>query len=612
MQTSAISYRVADFLKQYPPFQYMELPDLLELANHGRVKFHEIDEYILWEKAAHGPHVFVIQQGTVSIVQATTKGEQLFDMRGPGDVIGIDRFHGLTANAHSAKSASDVVIYALPANIFAQLLEKYPQAKRYIEAHSSITSNFNPVDQRKGHHETLLYEALKPTDPPTCAPGNSIRQAARRMLRADSQAIAVVDDKGNVAGVLTANEILKALSEPAFDAAASVEQLMNREPVIIQPDSTVSQAVLALGSSGVAAVTHNGSRNSTLQGLVTVADLLPAFGDHPSEILLEIPRASGPEALRRLQQRARTFTLEHLTSPGTVDWLSEFLHSVDTAVLARVIALNPSPAGALAWCNYGTSGRSEAFSPMLQRAAVIIGDGLVREPFVEWYTHVLAVLVDCGYIDRKPHFEAAYSCASLSDWKERYSAWIEDPLNSALHYGRHLFDLRPVYGDFGIATQLEDFLKDQTRKHPMFVYLLANDCMGNLPPLTFFRDAVIDDAGETSDVFELEQTVLRPLVDVGRVFGIAAGRLRGASTLDRFRLARTLLPEHESIFREAADTLRVVLYQQARSAIRNSDSGSTLNPSQLSHYDRQLLKTGFRSIHRLLEFTAEGSWMEAA
>jgi hypothetical protein len=35
-------------------------------------------------------------------------------------------------------------------------------------------------------------------------------------------------------------------------------------------------------------------------------------------------------------------------------------------------------------------------------------------------------------------------------------------------------------------------------------------------------------------------------------------------------------------------------------------------PSLLSHYDRQVLKSGFRSILRLLEFTADGAWLEAA
>jgi hypothetical protein len=58
--------------------------------------------------------------------------------------------------------------------------------------------------------------------------------------------------------------------------------------------------------------------------------------------------------------------------------------------------------------------------------------------------------------------------------------------------------------------------------------------------------------------------------------------------------------------------MRVVLYQQARSGIRLQNSGSELQPSMLSHYDRQILKSGFRAILQLLEFTAEGSWVEAA
>ena len=72
--------------------------------------------------------------------------------------------------------------------------------------------------------------------------------------------------------------------------------------------------------------------------------------------------------------------------------------------------------------------------------------------------------------------------------------------------------------------------------------VLANDCMANLPPLTFFEDAVVDSVGEQQATFRLEQNALRPLVDVGRVFGLAAKTAMGRSTLERFTTARRLLP----------------------------------------------------------------------
>ena len=56
-----------------------------------------------------------------------------------------------------------------------------------------------------------------------------------------------------------------------------------------------------------------------------------------------------------------------------------------------------------------------------------------------------------------------------------------------------------------------------------YLRVLANDCLASLPPLTFFQDVVLNEAGEQSAMFRLEHSALRPLVDVGRVFGLAAG-----------------------------------------------------------------------------------------
>ena len=57
---------------------------------------------------------------------------------------------------------------------------------------------------------------------------------------------------------------------------------------------------------------------------------------------------------------------------------------------------------------------------------------------------------------------------------------------------------------------------------------------------------------------------------------VAAGRVLGGSTHDRFAMARRLLPEHEAIFREAADTLRIVLWLQGRVGIRQGTGGTDL------------------------------------
>ena len=158
--------------------------------------------------------------------------------------------------------------------------------------------------------------------------------------------------------------------------------------------------------------------------------------------------------------------------------------------------------------------------------------------------------------------------------------------------------------------RIGDVVREEVAATDGFVRLLAHDCLTNLPPLAFFRDLVVEDTGEQTGVLHLERSALLPLVDVGRVFAIDAGRFFSGSTLERFALARERLPRNESIFREAADSLRVMLYHKARAGIRRQDGGAELDPASLSRYDRQVLKSGFQSILRLLEFTAECRWLE--
>ena len=74
----------------------MEESDLLDLAARGRVKFHEPNEYILWQGEPHRHQIFVIQQGTVSLWDETASQAELRDVRGAGDMLGVERFTSST------------------------------------------------------------------------------------------------------------------------------------------------------------------------------------------------------------------------------------------------------------------------------------------------------------------------------------------------------------------------------------------------------------------------------------------------------------------------------------------------------------------------------------
>jgi CBS domain-containing protein len=612
VDTSVISYRVADFLKKHPPFQAMDEGDLLELAGRGRVRFHEANEYILWQGEPHKLHVFVIQQGTVSLWDETDGRLALRDVRGAGDMLGIERFTGAPCCLHSARSASDVVIYAFPAADFEGLALKYPYARQFVQADDTVSADYQWAQDARDPQKLFLPGVIGRRALEPCGADTSIREVAQSMRATGADAIAVVDGDRRIQAMVTVDSVLAWVAGGAGDAGQPIASLLRRAPPAVGSAVSVTDCVLAMSEAGAdaLAVTSDGSASGQLHTLVTSRDFARAFGDQPISILREIQFAATTQELRELNHRARALALQYLTSAASVDWLARFVSLADVHIVKRVIALAGAEASPACWCFCGASGREESLTRHAPQLVLIVEDESVRPELMQSYERVSDALTECDYLARADMtFDRSFHVASRAEWQARYEEWLRDPVRTQMYLARPLFDLRCVHGRQPLWAAVEATVAREVDRD--FMYVLANDCLASLPPLTFFQDAVVDEAGEHTTVFRLEHSALRPLVDVGRVFGMAARNALGTSTRERLALARTLLPEHESIFRDASETLRILLWQQARIGISQGTSGAELPPALLSRHDRHVLKSGFRSILRLIEFTGDSRWFAA-
>ena len=395
------------------------------------------------------------------------------------------------------------------------------------------------------------------------------------------------------------------------DAAQPVASLLETAPVTIAPAASVADAVLAMSAANVDAIamTADGTLSTAVEAIVTARDLAPAFGDQPAAFARDIRRASTIEELASLTRRSRAIALEYLTGASAVDWITRFVHLGDVAIVKKLVELTGGGDIGGCWCFHGSAGREELLTTLAPKVAIIVAEGVDTAAAQAALHRVVEGLSACGYLPRLDMpFEPAFYAASVGEWQTatgigsairfasrpiaRGRCWICDRSSAE----------QSLWNDVDAAV-VEAVDRD-------FVQVLANDCMANLPPLTFFEDAVVDSVGEQQATFRLEQNALRPLVDVGRVFGLAAKTAMGRSTLERFTTARRLLPEHEAVFREAADTLRIVLWQQGRVGISRGTNGSELPAALLSRSDRQVLKSGFRSILKLLELAANPLWLD--
>jgi len=431
------------------------------------------------------------------------------------------------------------------------------------------------------------------------------------MQRTGADAVAVTDSSDRVRGVVTARQLLDWIADGDGDPDQPLATILREPPIALAPDASVADGVLAMSAAdtGALAITGDATFDAPLHAIVTAADLGAVFGDQPAWLLRDIRRAADVRELRALNHRARAFVLQHLAAARSVDWLASLTQLVDTAIVSRILTLaDEMKPQTRCWCMYGPSGRGESLTRLSPEVVVIAGPG-DREAAAA-YARVMEMVGECDYLRHaEARFDDAFYAATVDEWKERFVGWVRDPVRQEMYRGRALFDLHPFDGDLSLVHDVGAALGGAVDRD--FLRLVAHDCLSSVPPLTFFKDAVVDESGEHSGVFRLAHSALQPLVDVARVFGMAAGRVLGGSTRERLAMARGLLPAHEAIFREASDTCAVVLWQQGRIGIAQGTDGFELPPALLGRHDRQVLKSGFRVILRLLELTASWEWLDA-
>jgi signal-transduction protein with cAMP-binding, CBS, and nucleotidyltransferase domain len=118
---------------------------------------------------------------------------------------------------------------------------------------------------------------------------------------------------------------------------------------------------------------------------------------------------------------------------------------------------------------------------------LILNDEHDRERALDVFARVCQSRGDCGYLPAPDlSFEPSFCVASVSEWKKRFHDWVRDPILQQMYRARPLFDLWPVEGRHALWQEVEAVVNDAVDRE--FLYVLANDCLASLPPLTFFED----------------------------------------------------------------------------------------------------------------------------
>jgi CBS domain-containing protein len=632
LKTASIAHRVVDFLRRWPPFQYFEEDELFALVSGGRVVFHERDEQVFLQGAKRKPFVYVIQQGAVRLSDQRDDGtEELRDVRGEGDLLGVGRYLGIGEHVYTARTESDVILYALPAEPFWETVKRHPRASRFLATYFSVTilpPSLEALEERgdelrigRRPVDWLSRPVDQPARPAVCLPETPLREVAENLARRGSSAAVVTSAMGAPLGLITPRMLSDRVASGRLPADAPAQALMRPVYAVSAPGLEAGDyltRMLDLQTDHLV-LTANGRPDGPFAGVLTRRDLTRVEGAAPLALIEDMARAPRISDLAAVRAQAERVLAAGLTGPDATRWLAPMAGAFNAAVLRRVVGLVEgalaeqgleTPNLAHCWVFFGAAARNELFTrhdldlgliyddpdPPLARAA--------RAYFLELGRRVSAALAACGFVTSAKGISAGHpsACKSVGEWEQAFGHWIREPIESCVYRATSMFDLRPVYGDCRLVERLERHIHAEEARNPRFVPLLLEDSMANLPPLTFFRGLVVDGEGGYTEVLDLQRATLQPVVDVARALALDAGR-QAPTTLDRLTV---LSPEEEEaalLIRETAAAFRTALYHRARTGYTTGTDGSRVDPARLTRLEQNLLKTGFRTVLRLMEYT---------
>ncbi len=270
------------------------------------------------------------------------------------------------------------------------------------------------------------------------------------------------------------------------------------------------------------------------------------------------------------------------------------------------------PPVSFTFISLGSAGREEQTLATDQDHAIIFEDvdeerlEETRQWFMRFGKLISDWLNDTGYHYCPGKIMASNPewCQPLSRWKQYFTRWITSAEPQDLLDVNIFFDFRSIYGKTALSDELRTHIQETIRRHPSFFIFMTGNIQKMKPPIGLFGQIVVGLSKEQPDVFDIKKVML-PLVDMIRLYALKEG-FRETNTLVRlYRLhqAGVFTDTQYQDRQEAYKHLLLMRFRhQAGQIAGGGRADNYINPERIPEIEKALLKKIFV---QLSEFTGK-------
>ncbi len=594
---------IRDFLEGCDPMQQLAAEALDQLALALEIQYFRRGSEMM-KTGALNNEVMLIRSGAIEV---TTAEGELYGRYAAGDWIGYRSVINDQPVSLDVVAYEDTLVYLVPGAMFRQLMQQDARFNRYFSNRKPERLRGAIRDIQTSDYSLLsiyLGELAHPAL--TVSRETGIRATAIRMTEEDQRTALVADEHG-LCGIVTDLDFRRRVIARGVDVEAPVEQIMSPVPHTLPEDAPASKAVLLMARYNFRHLPVLSKGGRDIVGVVSAADLLRSQSHHAVYLVGDISHAEDIPALKSLSQHLPQALLNMVRSSLPAYDIGHAVSSMGQAITRRLIELaeqqfGPPPVP-YAFVAGGSMARREQTAHSDQDNGMILSDDYDAELHGDYFASIArficAGLDTCGYIYCAGDIMAINDKwrQPLSVWRQYFEHWIEQPEPQALLDASIFFDLRCLYGEESLLTDLRRDILHKTQQASLFQAFMAGNALSFRPPLGIFKGFVLEKNGENEKVLDMKKRGVMPVIELARVYTLAQG-IDELNTTERLQALADapggISDENIADLKDAFEFISTTrLEHQAMQIEAGIAPDNLVSPEQLSALERRHLKDAF-------------------
>lgn len=612
--TNAISQRVADFLKEYEPFNFLSFEDLIKITTTIRVINLEKNKNLFQINDSLHDSFYVVASGVIHLTVISDAEETLLNKCYAGDIFGLRPFFAKNNYQMTAKAREESIVYAIPITTFKPFVAHNPDVLNFLlesfaaNTKSSLDKNHNFISDNVGYTDNqsdmLYFQSLTYNKTPLKISTSTIIKDAAQLVTDNMLDSVLITENSYPVGIVTDKDFRSKVATGRIAFSNTIDKIMASPVITVTENISVAEAQLIMLKHGVThlCVTHDGTDKSEVKGIISEHDLVVAQANNPGVLLKEIKRSQSAKELKLVRDKLTDIIQSSLNKNIPLTHINSIAGEITLAIVKRAVEQAildlGSPPARFAWLSIGSQGRKEQLLLTDQDSILVFEDVSaekyrdVKDYFLKLAKKTTATLEKVGFsFCPQGHMSSNMLwCKSLTDWTKQYNNWMNTPGEKSNEISSVFFDYEMAFGEQKIEDAITDVIFKNAKNNVLFFDYLGNDALKKPAPLNFFKKFNLEEDGEHKGKFDIKTRALMPLIDGARLL-VLNNNVKGInSTYLRYKQLAMIDPKYSEIYLNCAEAFLILSKFRVQEGLKNDSSGQYINLDELNKVDKEKLK----------------------